>query len=298
MIEDLFFKRHQLDFTSPAGVPLELRQVLVRATHIFYHDVAEPLSLSDDFFKLVNDQFERECGFRHYAISQYGRIKLWCKMFLEESLEISESRNSGVTNFFSLKLSLIELLFRRAEENLAQERRPTTPRDPARKSRVVVINPGVEAPPLRDFAVKWYVKGEPIRRAEALRAAIEELNGRFREVDFPFRYHNGLIQSSTDELTEKVIVAPFWSIVADPKWANVDHDMKEARDRAATGGEDPAFYAAMALKSTLKIVSDDNGWTRGSEGGAHGYIDNLVSKGNGRFIEPWEAEALKAFFTR
>jgi hypothetical protein len=49
------------------------------------------------------------------------------------------------------------------------------------------------------------------------------------------------------------IEAPFWQLVADPKWTNVDHDFKETVDLRDTRGRDPALYAARALESTIKI---------------------------------------------
>ena len=88
---------------------------------------------------------------------------------------------------------------------------------------------------------------------------------------------------------------PFWALVADPKWKNVDHDMKEAIDLRDTDGRDPALYAARALESAIKIISAEKNLTRGNEKGAHNYIDNL--RGGG-LIEVWELEALKAFFTK
>jgi hypothetical protein len=72
--------------------------------------------------------------------------------------------------------------------------------------------------------------------------------------------------------------------------------MKEALDLRDTDGRDPAFYAARALESTIKIISDSKGWTHGKERGAHNYIDNLTSKANS-FITPWESDSLKNFFT-
>ena len=69
------------------------------------------------------------------------------------------------------------------------------------------------------------------------------------------------------------------------------------RLRRDSGGRDPAFYAAKALESAIKIISNDRGWTHGGEKGAHNFIDNLASSKNG-FIEPWEGETLKAFFTK
>ena len=73
--------------------------------------------------------------------------------------------------------------------------------------------------------------------------------------------------------------------------------MKEALDRRDTDQRDPAFYAARALESTIKIISDDKGWSHGGGTGAHNYLDNFCSVKNGNFIESWEKQVLKYFFT-
>lgn len=135
------------------------------------------------------------------------------------------------------------------------------------------------------------------QRVNALFASFaDELNERFRQAKAPLHYHNGFIQIETDEKTQQQIATPFWKLVADPKWQNVDMDMKEAIDRREANDRDPAFYAAKALESVIKIISDERGWTSGKESGAAAYIDNLVSAKNGRFIDVWESEALKAIF--
>ncbi|WP_416884058.1 AbiJ-NTD4 domain-containing protein [Marivita sp.] len=128
-------------------------------------------------------------------------------------------------------------------------------------------------------------------------AAASELNIRFRSARFPLNYHNGFIQIETDELISKEIEQPFWSLVSEPLWENVDIDMKEALDLRDGGGKDPALYSARALESALKIISDELDVTHGSEKGAHGFIDN-ISKKQCQFISPWEAEFLKLYFTR
>jgi hypothetical protein len=133
-------------------------------------------------------------------------------------------------------------------------------------------------------------------KAAAFRTNVDELNTRFRQAGYPLNYHNGYIQISTDDLVQDEIEAPFWNLVADPSWSNVDLDMKEAIDLRDTDGRDPAFYAARALESTIKIVSDLKGWTHGGEKGAHNYIENLASRKNG-FITSWEGNSLKEFFT-
>jgi hypothetical protein len=73
--------------------------------------------------------------------------------------------------------------------------------------------------------------------------------------------------------------------------------MKEALDRRDNAGRDSAFYAARALESTIKIISDKKRWTHGKENGAHNYIDNLGSARAGNFISDWETGMLKSFFT-
>ena len=129
------------------------------------------------------------------------------------------------------------------------------------------------------------------------RDAVNELNTRFHQADCDLNYHNGFIQRAADALIMQQVEMPFWALVADPKWENVDIDMKEALDRRDTSARDPALYAARALESTLKIVSDEKGWTHGKEKGAHNYIDNLASK-RAAFLADWESDGLKGFFTK
>ena len=127
---------------------------------------------------------------------------------------------------------------------------------------------------------------------------VEELKERFRRARAPLTYHNGFIQFALDQRIEQQIAKPFWDLVADAKWTNVDIDMKEALDRRDSNDKDPAIFAAKALESAIKIVSDEKGWTRGTENGAAQYVDNLVSKANGSFISPWEADMLKDYFRK
>ena len=122
-----------------------------------------------------------------------------------------------------------------------------------------------------------------------------ELNARFRQAGCNLNYHNGFIQISNDKLTEQQIETPFWALISDSKWENVNVDMAEAVDRRDTGGRDPAFYAVRALESTIKIISGDIGSTTGREIGAGNFIDRLAS-GKFKFLDRWEADALKTFF--
>ncbi len=125
-----------------------------------------------------------------------------------------------------------------------------------------------------------------------------ELNERFRRANAPLTYHNGFIQVATDDVIEENIAKPFWALVANPIWNNVDIDMKEALDRRDANDKDPAIFAAKALESTIKIISDTKQWTRGTEAGAAQYIDNLISKANGSYMASWEGDMLKDYFRK
>ena len=88
---------------------------------------------------------------------------------------------------------------------------------------------------------------------EGYQTAVEELNTRMRQANYRLNYHNGFIQIAKDETVEQQIETPFWKVVSDPKWANVDSDMKEAIDRRDSNGRDPAWYAARALESAVQV---------------------------------------------
>lgn len=90
----------------------------------------------------------------------------------------------------------------------------------------------------------------------------------------------------------------FWAAAGDPIWKNVATDVKEALAQLDANQTDPAFYAvARALESTIKIISDQKGWTHGREKGIHDYIDNLGSATNGAFINESESGMFKYLFT-
>src|SRR5262245_35042236 len=196
--------------------------------------------------------------------------------------------------FIKERLSLVEIGFRKRGDEIAQAN-ARLPLEAARwRERVERKMKGVR------------LLGDPGDPAQSLiatneqmnalfRIAVDELNTRFRQAGCPLNYHNGFIQISADERTAHEIEKPFWTLVADPQWSNVDIDMKEAIDRRDAGSRDPAFYAAKALESTIKIISNQKGWTYVKERGAHNFIENLSSH---NFIAAWEAEFLKSFFSK
>ena len=157
--------------------------------------------------------------------------------------------------------------------------------------------------PYYDFDGKESIYGKGLlawnrQSNETFRGHVEELNTRFRQANCLLQYHNGFIQISEDVLTAEEIETPFWQLLSEADWANVDTDMKQALDLRDSGGRDPAFYAARALESAIKIISEKRGATMGGEKSAYNFIENLASKRGGHFISDWESETLKSFFDK
>jgi len=196
--------------------------------------------------------------------------------------------------FMKERISFIELAFREKEEELTKINQNLAKElFNARQKDKFIKNSGFRLPGNREDGVKAYNK----LLNSNFDASVDEINERLRRAGYKLNYHNGFIQIADDELVEEQIEKEFWSITKDPLWKNVDIDMKESIDRRDSNGRDPSFYAARALESTIKIISDQKEWTHRGEKGAHNYIDNLGSKKNGEFINSWEKDALKFFFT-
>lgn len=225
-----------------------------------------------------------------YTQSGFWTLDKVCKDF------VCAKYNGAVLpdRFMKERISFIELAFRACEEELAAVNLELPKKIEAAKRADLTVKPsGFRIPGSRAEAVKAF--NDLLN--QSFRASVDELNERFRRAGTPLSYHNGFIQVATDKLIEEQIEKAFWEVVADPLWKNIDIDMKEALDRRDADDRDPAFYAARALESAIKIISDQKGWTHGGEKGAHSYIDNLGSKKNGAFIQEWERKALKDFFT-
>lgn len=258
MIHDLFLRRYpQQIYWADRPTP-EIHHLFVQVAHIVFSDLAEPLRLDVDFFKHAHDALARETGHgRLYDAPSWDAV---CGEFLTEAYDLWKDRHGTADTFLKMRLSLVELLFRSAEER-ARELAATAPD----AMRVVA-------------------------------RAVDELNSRFRHAKMGLHYHNGILQFARDELTETRTAEPCWTLLSDAKWANVDRELKEAIEHADGQRQDASFHAAKALESTIKIISDDKGWSTGRERGAANYIDNLVSQQNGRFLSPWEGDMLRAYF--
>jgi hypothetical protein len=196
--------------------------------------------------------------------------------------------------FVKDRLSFVELAFRMREEELAKINSDLPAHIAAARLTDARVPPGrgMRIPGSRVDGVQAY--NQTLNREFS--QYVNELNERLRRAGTQLNYHNGFIQVATDQLVEDQIEHPFWELVSDPIWKNVDRDMKEALDLRDSNGRDPAWYAARALEGAIKIICERNGWATGKESGAQAYVDHLANAKNGPFVKAWEQDALRAFF--
>lgn len=274
----------------------------------YYHSDGKEHEANKEKWKTLHNQLARELGVdelssRYYSYMHKSALGQefpvngswgWlyvCEQFIKAPFT---TLGGDPDRFIKERISLIELALRlRGEEieslnsKLPQALMEANLRDSRISSARRIPGSAVEG------VKAWNKNPNDIYNSQ-----VYELNERFRRAGAPLTYHNGFIQISIDEVIENNIARPFWELVADPLWKNVDIDMKESLDRRDSNDKDPAFFAAKALESTIKIVSDTKKWTRGNETGASQYIDNLVSKNNGAYLAPWEGEILRDYFRK
>lgn len=273
----------------------------------YYNSEGKEIEANKAKWKLLHDRLSRELGVnelsqRYYsytqknALGQEWPVSGWfswdhiCGQFVTATF----TGQTDPDRFIKERISFVELALRLRSDEIAQANTqlPQALADAARR----------DAEPPR----RLRLPGSAVDGVKALNATLNsnfesqvaELNERFRRANAPLTYHNGFIQVSLDGIVEQQIAKPFWDLVAAPLWKNVDIDMKEALDRRDSNDKDPAFFAAKALESAIKIISDSKGWTRGTEKGAAQYIDNLVSKSNGSYLNVWEGDILKDYFSK
>jgi hypothetical protein len=281
---------------------------IVKEALPYYNTEGKEIEANKSKWKSLHDQLARELGVdelsqRYYSYTQKNPLGqefpvqgFWgwdyvCEQFVKAQFPTG---HRDPDRFVKERISFIELAIRlrggeieqlNARLQQALSEAALRDRTPSRGIRI----PGSAV----DGVKAWNQTQNAIFDAQVM-----ELNERFRRARAPLTYHNGFIQVSMDEVIERNIAKPFWDLVANPLWKNVDIDMKEALDRRDSNDKDPALFAAKALESAIKIVSDTKGWTRGTESGASQYVDNLVSKANGSFLAAWEGDMLRDYFRK
>ena len=274
----------------------------------YYDSQGKELESQKAKWKSLHDQLARELGVdelskRYYSYSQKNALgQEWpvqgffgwnyvCEQYIKAPIS---ANHLDPDRFIKERISFIELAFRLRGSEIAElnAKLPTALKEAEFRDKTP--SRGMRLPGSAVNGVKAWNETQNA----AFTAYVGELNERFRRARAPLTYHNGFIQVSADEVIEQHIAKPFWDAVADPLWRNVDIDMKEALDRRDSNDKDPAIFAAKALESAIKIVSNSKGWTRGNESGASNYIDNLVSKANGSYLASWEGEMLRDYFRK
>lgn len=284
----------------------DARRLLVQSWHLLndvcpYYVDGEENQCGKDFWTQIQGLLARELGLKELSPEYWGfynKQNQWqsgrrttvqmCETWMLEAFDGKVSAD----RFIKERLSLVEIGFRQHENfvagvnaKLAENIATAEIFDKTFKGSGLRI-PGNSADAVRATNLSFNAK---------FQTALTELNARFRQASCKLHYHNGFIQISEDQTVAQEIETPFWKVVAEPKWGNVDHDMKQAIDLRDTGGRDPARYAAHALESAIKIISDEKQLTTGNEKGAANFIDNLM---RGKFVEVWEMESLKHFFSK
>lgn len=306
MLIDIFSRRYEdkplCDNFEQRDKRLLIQAFRILAEHIqpYYNKDGKEDSIGVAFWTGLNSNLSRELGMQELSKAWFSYTTKWsgsdtvqttkhttlkvCENWLMEPLSDSPDQH------MKERLSLIELGFREQENKISFMNSSAI--SDIDKLVASLSSHGNSRQGDLDERTSKFRK----TKTKAFQVNIAELNARFRQAKYPLNYHNGFIQISTDDLVQKEIETPFWQLVSSSTWINVDVDMKEALDLRDSDGRDPAFYAARALESTIKIISDQKNWTHGKENGAHNYIENLASKKNA-FIRPWEGVLLKEFFT-
>lgn len=308
LLTDAFFRRYE-DVTLFPTFEDRHRRFFVQAaqlitTELFVTNYQPEQSEKDRVARdltAAHDQLAREVG-AHYLFPPTfvsEQLGVNYKKVLPYTLDFRITRyltseyesNFDVDQFITRRISLVELCFQKAAANISSKHMTVEfwAKQGNRNYSEVVGN-----------LFGTFVEKEKYRSdilVDAFNRHVAELNERFRQAKMPLSYHNGFIQVSDDPLLEAQVERPFWSIVAQPKWQNVDHLIKEAMDKRDRSERDAVTPAMQALESVIKIISAEKGWSTGSEKGAANYINNLVAERNGvRFIEVWEKDALMDLF--
>ena len=273
----------------------------------YYTSEGEENERNKEKWKLLHDWLSRELGVeelfkRYYAYTQKNALGQECPVsgwfswvhVCDQFVNAKYTGQCDADRFIKERISFVELALRLRGEDLALANSQLGAALAQSSLRDATPRSGLRIPgSATDGAKAWNTTMNLVFEGQ-----VAELNERFRRAKVPLTYHNGFIQFSMDQQIERHIAKPFWDLVAHSLWKNVDIDMKEALDRRDSNDKDPAIFAAKALESAIKIVSDTKGWTRGTENGAAQYIDNLMSKANGGYLAVWEGEMLKDYFRK
>lgn len=316
MLTDIFARRYR-DYpiwsaytTNESGLLIQCLGVAKDVLPYFSRD-GKVIDDHKNRWKSIHDRLARELGlselwpkYWHHTTKNWQGVDVpstitneWitmCELFVKAPYQ--SHVHGSPDAYMKSRLSLIELAVRDKNNEINIANRTLDQRVNDAAARLKQLSAFSSLPALGDPTSS--IKSTNALLNATFGASVRELNVRFQQAGVPLSYHNGYIQVATDSQIENQISKPFWAAIADPKWQNVALDMSEALDRRDRSAGDAAWYACKGLESAIKIISDHKGWTRGTERGAHNYIDNLVAERDGaRFVEVFEVEVLKPYFS-
>ena len=312
MLTDVFFRRYEKRQMFEAVGPME-QALFVQAYRIINEQIWSYFGYEkkvDETVKAtwtgLHDRMTMEIGIKELSPKYYSYQGEWMgkphtysgwnemNFVVEQWLNLKFSDGLEPDMFVKRRLSFIELAFREREAQVTD----ANAKLPQALQNAAFLDAQRRAKGFQPFTSNVDSTKRQNEFVNTMFAAhVHELNTRFEQAGMPLHYHNGYIQIKEDTQVQAQIEQPFWDLVKDPKWKNVSIDMAEAIDRRDTKGRDPSFYAAKALESTTKIISDDKGWSKNTEKGVSDYLNHLESKANGGFIEPWERQMIQKIFS-
>ena len=301
MLTDIFAERYrdvrlwETFGTNERRLLVQSFQILSQDLYPFYDQSGNASESAKRDWKTLNLLLSRELGLAslsptHYPRQvQYGnqRNTVWeawgemnvAKNYVLEDLSAYQDADLEIKN----RLSLIEL-------GLRQYLKTTVAYEGLQGAMTETVLSSLSR---RSTALDRVV-GTQMR--QKIDSASDEINQRFRQAGAPLTFNNGNFQIVRDELTAQEVAQPFWQLLSDAAWSNVDVEMREAMDRRDSGINDAAFHAAKALESAIKVICHERQAVTGRENGASNYIDNLVSEARGSWLERWRGDALREIF--
>ena len=185
VISDIYLKRETARFHGAQMSPASVK-LFGQVARIVETQVIPLLADRSAFFKRVHEALTAELGWGQ--LSPGTDCEDACSRFICEPYSLWNDAHRDLDFYMKTRLSLIELIF-------------------------------------RDFENEASRSGTPWRRTDSKEKAqevIRELNHRLHESGLGLRYVNGRFLREDDSLTCAEISTPFWEILQDPRWSNVD----------------------------------------------------------------------------
>lgn len=110
--------------------------------------------------------------------------------------------------------------------------------------------------------------------------ALSELNARFQQRGFGYRYESGEIVRVDSELVHAEVIKPALSLIHDTKYKGAEAEFHLAFEHYRHGRNKEALAECLkALESTLKAISKAHGWKHAPNATAKPLIDLMFDKG-------------------